>query len=228
MDYIHLTDECPIFAQIPTKFKSAALILHPFIQMPLEWEKKKKQNPFVHIYPSDEEMLELGKAISWGEVMGMSGLKTYHEVAIALLSSIGALSYKYTRQDLVNIIDNRLKPSIYFPLEDTTPVYVLEDVLSVLAKNGATTFHYSEPLLGMKGILSIEETKPLDIIELAEKELLLIDENEEFAFMNIYDSFVTLFMSTEEHIKEIIEERNWEAIVCNERTKTGWYFDSTC
>ncbi|PGK51804.1 hypothetical protein CN918_28850 [Priestia megaterium] len=225
MDYIWLTDESPILSQIPTKFKSAALILHPFIQMSLEWEETKKQNPFTHVYPDDEEMLKLGKPVSWSEIMNMSGLNSYHEVALSLLSSIGALSTRYARRKSKNILKLRLEPGVYFPPEDTTPVYILEDVLKVMSRNGAATFHYSEPLCGKDGVLYIEETIPLDIIDLAEKELILIDENKDFVFMNMYDSFVTLFISTEENIEEIIKEQNWEAIICDNNTTTNWYFE---
>ncbi|GMB75753.1 hypothetical protein BCER1_21540 [Bacillus cereus] len=38
LDYIWLDDKSPILEQLPRNFKSAAILLHPFIQMPLEWE----------------------------------------------------------------------------------------------------------------------------------------------------------------------------------------------
>ena len=44
LDYILLDDKSPILAQLPSTFKSAAILLHPFVQMPLGWEKSMRKN----------------------------------------------------------------------------------------------------------------------------------------------------------------------------------------
>lgn len=79
LDYIWLDDKPPILYQLPRRFKSAAPLLHPFVQMPPGWEKTKRKNPFEHIYPDDEEILTLGKSVSWQEVMTNSDLDSYKE-----------------------------------------------------------------------------------------------------------------------------------------------------
>ena len=42
LDYIWLDDKSPILSQLPNNFKSAAILLHPFIQMPFGWGKNKR------------------------------------------------------------------------------------------------------------------------------------------------------------------------------------------
>ena len=44
LDYIWLDDKSPILEQLPRNFKSAAILLHPFIQMPLGWEKSVRKD----------------------------------------------------------------------------------------------------------------------------------------------------------------------------------------
>jgi hypothetical protein len=43
-DYIWYDEKSPILSQLPKNFKSAAILLHPLIQMPLRWEKNKFTN----------------------------------------------------------------------------------------------------------------------------------------------------------------------------------------
>lgn len=66
-------------------FKSAAILLHPFVQMPSGWEETMRKNPWQHIYPSDEETFNIGKTVSWREIMSYSGLKAYKELLCNLV-----------------------------------------------------------------------------------------------------------------------------------------------
>jgi len=54
LDYIWIDGDLPILSQLPNDFNSAAILFHPFIQMPSGWEKSKRANPYQHIYPNDE------------------------------------------------------------------------------------------------------------------------------------------------------------------------------
>ncbi len=44
LDYIWLDDKSPILVQLPSNFKSAAILLHPFVQMPLGWENSVRKD----------------------------------------------------------------------------------------------------------------------------------------------------------------------------------------
>ncbi|WP_255286066.1 DUF2711 family protein [Priestia megaterium] len=52
LDYIWIDGDLPILSQLPNDFNSAAILFHPFIQMPFGWDKSKRENPYQHIYPS--------------------------------------------------------------------------------------------------------------------------------------------------------------------------------
>jgi len=45
MEYIWL-DESPILKQVSKGFKSAAILFHPFVQMPKNWTENKKNASF--------------------------------------------------------------------------------------------------------------------------------------------------------------------------------------
>lgn len=214
LEYIRL-DNSPILSQI-SNFKSAAILLHPFVQMPDGWEKSKRQRPFQHIYPSDEEIVTIGKPISWNQISQQSGL-TLQEVGIAIHD------HQNKRPDLTNQLLACFDCDFYYPREDKLSVFLLNDILNVLGSKGADFVFYSAPLEGEKGRLNIEEIKSVEVSDLSPAEIMLVDENLEFAFFSEYDAYTTMFLTNHDNIDEIIRTMNWEAIICDNNTTPTWF-----
>ncbi|MDX8363356.1 DUF2711 family protein [Cytobacillus sp. IB215316] len=213
LDYIWIDDKSPILSQLPNNFKSAAILLHPFIQMPWGWENSKGKSTREHIYPSDKEALLRGKPVRWEEIVHQSGLKNIEEMAIALKTSIVAISREYAKEDLAEKLNLGIKVDQYYPDEDFTSVFLVSDLLHVLSSKGATRLYYSYPLLDKFGALEMKNINPLDVCQLSLNELMITDENMDFAFMNVSDSFITIFMTKHDNIIDIIKSVNCEAIV---------------
>ncbi|MDC7783381.1 DUF2711 family protein [Priestia megaterium] len=225
LDYIRLDWDLPILPQLPRGFKSAAILLHPFVQMPLGWEKSKRENPYQHIYPSDEEMIDLGEPILWKEIMAESNLKSYEELSLALHTSTGALRYKYERKDLANLLNSYLEitPDLYYPDSDRTSLFIIDSLLKVLCSKNANTLYFSEPIYGMNGSFKAQDKSSLEIGNLSPNDLIITDENMDFAFMSIYDSFTTLLMAKDINIENTIRSVNLEAVLCDKETSLSWF-----
>ncbi|MGM1513212.1 DUF2711 family protein [Bacillus cereus group sp. BceL212] len=223
LDYIWLNDKIPILNQLPNNFKSAAILTHPFVQMPLGWEQTKRKNPHQHIYPSDEEILKLGIPIKWDKMINNCGLTNHKELAIALKTSIGALRKKYAKEDLADKLNSKFKPDLYYPAEDSTSVFLISDILKILGSKRANHLYFSAPVIEDAGVLKINDITSLEICDLSPNELILTDENMDFAFMSVYDSFITLFLAKNENINDIVQLMNLEAIICDEKTYINWY-----
>lgn len=223
LDYIWVDDKSPILKQIPKNFKSAAILLHPFVQMPSGWEETVRKTPHEHIYPNNEEIFNIGKPISWRKIMNLSGLKSYKEIAVALLTSTGAFRKKYERADLANKLNSTLNQDLYYPAEDSTSVFLLESLLTVLCSKGAHKLYFSEPIFGKNGSLNLNKTTPIEICNLSGNELIVNDENMDYAFLSLFDSFTTLLIKKDENIEHIVQLMNCEAIVCNDKTFIDWY-----
>ncbi|PGQ16939.1 hypothetical protein COA09_03105 [Bacillus cereus] len=215
LDYIWLDDKSPILEQLPSTFKSAAILLHPFVQMPLGWEKSVRKRPYEHIYPSAEEIIHNGKSVSWKEMMSYSGLHSYAELAMAMLTSIGAYTEEYKREDLAKKLYSNLKKDLYYPTEDYTSIFLLHKLLKLLGSKGAKNLYFSEPILDTNGLLEVNNTTPLDIWDIS---------NNEYALMSIFDSFTTLLLAKEENIEYIVHSMNVEAVICDKKTMIDWYF----
>lgn len=221
MDYIWFDDKSSIINQLPRNFKSAAIILSPFIQMSSNWVNFKQKNRFEVKYPSDEEILRYGKAISWKTIEQESSFNNHKELAVALKTSILALKPEYSRIDLMEKIN--LKRNIYYPSGDSLSPLLIKDFLNVISSKGANNLYFSAPTQIKSGILQIKTTTSLDICDISNGELMLADENFEFAFLSLYDSFSTLFITREKNIASVVQTLNWEAVVCDDNTRLNWY-----
>ncbi|OES45449.1 DUF2711 family protein [Domibacillus iocasae] len=223
LDYIWLNDKSSILKQLPGNFKSAALLLHPFVQMPSGWEKTIRKNSYQHIYPSDEEIITLGKCVPWRKMISDSGLNSYKELALALITSIGAFNKEYERKDLANKLNLNLNPDFFYPTEDSTSVFLMDSLLKVIGSKGAKKLYFSDPISDNNGLLNINDTSSLDICNLSGLELIVADENTDYGFMSLYDSFTTLLFAKDESIEDIVQLMNWEAIICDQKTSIDWY-----
>lgn len=224
IDYIWFNDKSPLLNQLPVEFKWAAIILHPFHQMPPGWADSKSQNGHERPFLSDEELLKNGKPITWETVRQESGMASLEEVGIALKTYIGALSKGYARSDLDDKLISYCNRDLYYPDEDTTSVLLMEDLLKVLGSKGARKLIYTDPLQEKKGTVEIQNITPLNIKDLALKEMIIADENMDFAYMSRLDSFITILMARENTLKEIVEAMKFEALLCDENTNINWCF----
>ncbi|MEH7143205.1 MULTISPECIES: DUF2711 family protein [Priestia] len=171
LDYIWIDGDLPILSQLPNDFNSAAILFHPFIQMPSGWEKSKRANPYQHIYPNDE----------------------YKKLA----------SYvKYN-------------PDFYHPEEDRTSLFILNGLIKILCSKGANTLYISEPIHDTNGSFKVNDISSLEMANLSPNESIITDENMDFAFMGIYDSFITLLLAKDTNIEDTIKSQNLEALICS-------------
>ena len=223
LNYIWLDDKSSIINQLPRKFKSAAILLHPFIQMPLGWEQNKRKNEFEHIYPTDAEILLSGKPVSWETIVHQSGLRNIEELAIALKTSIGALRKEYAREDLADKLNSSIKSDLYYPNEDFPTVFLVNDLLTVLSSKGAKSFSFSDPIQDKSGNVDFKNLDPSKVSELAQNEVIIADEHLDYAFMNVIDSFITIIMAKDFSINDIVKSMKWEALECNKNTNINWY-----
>jgi hypothetical protein len=204
LDYIWLDDKSPILNQLPNNFKEAAILPHSFVQMPTGWKQTKQIDSKENYYPTDEEILNQGNRVLWKTVINESGLESFEELELALKTSIYALKKKFERIDLANKLNANLKSKCYYTTEEQISLFLIEDLLKILGPKGAEKIYFSETIFDQSGVLKIKDITPLDICKLSNGELIITtDENMDYAFMSVYDSFYTLFFSKRRASKKL-------------------------
>jgi len=212
----------PILEQLPEGYRSAALLLHPFIQMPDGWKQTKKRwwRPRKHIYPTDTEKLEEGKPVAWKDIMRRSGLNSHEKIGIALdcsdHSSEHDVSYAKER------LQSALEEDTFEPENMTMCVLTANKVLNFLKKRGTGHIHLSEPQEGEEETIELNTLSPEDLMYWAPAEWMMADDDGQFIFWSDYDSSVTLFMAAEADIRPLVKELDCEAIICDSRTQLNW------
>lgn len=224
MEYIWLHDQSPILEQVSGNFKSAAILLHPFAKMSCNWKQEK--NTLLHNYPSKEQCLISGKAISWKKIIELTDLCSYEEIALGLMTSISRFYPEYAREDLAEKLKGGLDSSFYYTSDDCTSIFLLQKMIEIYEALGVTNIFYGDPISGHKGEIDISSATPLVLAKIAERECLFIDEHANVAFLSIFDSFTTLLLCKDDNVKQLIKHFDLEAIVCDDSTKMGWYFDN--
>lgn len=224
ISYIWLKDNKPILSQVQENFKSAAILTNPFILMPTDRIKNCELESEEHYYPSHKDILDFGKAISWKEIIDNTGLASFSELAIALKTSISAFKKEYRREDLSDKLNRNLKEGIFYPNEDIISEFIIKDIIKLLSINGSDRVYFSNPIDNQSGFLNIKEINPIEICRMYDKEILLCDENMNYAFMSLYDSFITLLLCKNSDAINVVTKMGWEAIVCKTNTYVDWYF----
>lgn len=223
LDYIWLNDETSILEQVQGKFNSAAIVTNPFIQMPRGWTHRTKKNNLEHIYPTNKEIFDLSRPVSWSQMIKSVGLNDLSSLALAMKTCIGALKEKYARRDLADKLVNNMNEDMYFPNEDHISHYFLPDIVSYFRSNGDKVIYFSEPIFDARGELNADNITSLELSDLAPTEIIITNKTNSIAFMSVYDSFITLLLHKENDISEVINKLGWEAITCSRDTKINWY-----
>lgn len=117
LETLHFEEGVPILRQLPKPFTSAAFLLHPFVRMPDGREEQKRKRPYEHMYPSDEEIIAMGRPVSWKTVMTVCGLRSEKETA---------LRDEYAHPESARLF-NRLHPDLYLPSDDVTSPFLFRD-----------------------------------------------------------------------------------------------------
>lgn len=213
LKYIWLDFSKPILPQLPAPFRSAALLFHPFIEMPKWWVLKYKRDDF---YPTNEEILQYGTPVTWSRICEICKFPTIDVLLFALMSNIFALSDQFERQDLATQLSKNLPETIFIPNSDVTSPFLWKHFIDLLKSTGSNSLYWTDPIHSQSMTFPIGYADPLHLSQLSTHVLLVSGDPTRFAFMSQYDSFVTVFLSSEESIEPLIEHYQFEAIICDE------------
>jgi hypothetical protein len=175
-------------------------------------------------YPSDKEIFENGKTISWKKVIDGSGLAENSELNKALRTSIGALRPIFRKLELAEKLYNyTTNQNIWQPIEGK---------FGLLSK---VAIYKTFKLLNKNQVIVTDEhcetTKTLELDQLTDFEFAekitfedyhLYSLDKELLFTIEWDSFFFLIASGTEKMNKIISENLFEGFLGNEKTEHEW------
>lgn len=203
----------PILSQIPDYYKSAALILHPFVEMPERFTD----------YPTTEQQMQYGKPIPWETVCQLCHFKRKEDVLLALLTDSDALLEPFARPDLAEQLHKHLPEHIFYPTSDETSPLLWPAFLKLLIKNKSKKLYWSSPIIQQSSVLPLDFVDPQLFVNLPEQELLVSNETLSTVWLSRFDSFVTTYLSSTVLDEQLLKSLGLETIICNEHTPL-WFW----
>ncbi len=175
-------------------------------------------------YPSDEEIFETGKVITWETIIKGAELTDYSELNKALKTSIGALRQIFRKPELTkklnDFTDSR---NIWHPTEggfDTLSKVAIYKTFKLLEKNQIVVtdeFYETTSILELDKLTDFEFSEKVNY-----KDYYLYSSDKEVLFTIEWDSFFFLIATDSEKMKKISEESLFEGFLCNDKTQHEW------
>ena len=117
-------------------------------------------------YPTDEEIFENGKKVTWKEVIQNSKLNDNKELNKALMTSIGAFKKKLEREDLLEILNQHSdKNNIWHPSEGAFDVFTKSSIFELFKLTGIEEVVVEDEFYENKKTIDLTNTNKIDFCE---------------------------------------------------------------
>lgn len=178
-------------------------------------------------YPSDEEITQNGKKITWKEVIQNAKLNDNKELNKALMTSIGAFKKKLQREDLLEILNQYSdKNNIWHPTEGTFDFFTKSSIFEILKSNGISKVNVEDEFYENKKTIDLNDLSKNDFCDKIDfKDYYIYDKNKSILFAISWDYFF-FFIAIKEKVfsKESIETK-LEGFWADEKCSHLWTWE---
>ncbi len=246
-------EETPVFKHY-SEFDSVYVGLLPFFKLDKEHcdtnsskevisldEARKKDEIFEKIenysnmtiyssnecYPTDEEIIQHGKKITWNEVIQNTKLNDCKELNKALMTSIGAFKKKLERQDLLKVLNQFSdKNNIWHPTEGTFDFFTKSSIFELLILTGIEEVVVEDEFYENKKTIDLTKTNKIDFCEKIDfKDYYIYDKNKSILFAISWDYFFYFAAINEKVFSKKSIESNLEGFWADEKCSHLWTWE---
>ena len=178
-------------------------------------------------YPTDEEISQNGKKVTWNEIIQNTKLNDHKEMNKALMTSIGAFKKKLQREDLLEILNQYTeKENIWHPAEGAFDFFSKSSIYDILKSNGITDIEVEDEFYENKKTIDLNDLTQSDFCEKIDiKDYYIYDKDKSILFAISWDYFF-FFIAIKERVflKKSIET-NFEGFWADEKSSHLWTWD---
>lgn len=178
-------------------------------------------------YPTDEEIIQHGKKITWNEVIQNTKLNDYKELNKALMTSIGASKKKLERQDLLKVLNQYSdKNNIWHPTEGTFDFFTKSSIFELLTLTGIEEVVVEDEFYENKKTIDLTKTNKIDFCEKIDfKDYYIYDKNKSILFAISWDYFFYFAAINEKVFSKKSIESNLEGFWADEKCSHLWTWE---
>lgn len=178
-------------------------------------------------YPTDEEISQNGKRVTWKEVILNTNLNNNKELNKALMTSIGAFKKKLQREDLLKILNQYSdKNNIWHPSEGAFDFFTKSSIFEILKSNGISKVDVEDEFYENKKTIDLNDLTQNDFCDKIDfKDYYIYDNNKSILFAISWDYFF-FFVAINERVflKESIETK-FEGFWADEKSSHLWTWE---
>ncbi len=178
-------------------------------------------------YPTDEEITQHGKKVTWKEVIHSTKLNDYKELNKALMTSIGAFKKKLERQDLLKVLNQYSdKNNIWHPREGTFDFFTKSSIFEILTLNGIDEVVVEDEFYENKKTIDLTNTNKTDFCEKIDfKDYYIYNRNKSILFAISWDYFFYFTAINEKVFSKKSIESNLEGFWADEKCSHLWTWE---
>lgn len=178
-------------------------------------------------YPTDEEISQNGRKVTWEEVILNTNLNDIKELNKALMTSIGAFKKELQREDLLDILNQYSdKNNIWHPSEGAFDFFTISTIFEILKSIGITKVNVEDEFYENKKEIDLNDLTQNDFCEkIYFKDYYIYDNNKSILFAISWDYFF-FFVAINERVfsKESIETK-FEGFWADEKSSHLWTWE---
>ena len=178
-------------------------------------------------YPTDEQISQNGKKVTWKEVIQNTKLNDYKELNKALMTSIGAFKKKLERQDLLKVLNQYSdKNNIWHPTEGTFDFFTKSSIFELLTLNGIEEVLVEDEFYENKKIIDLTSSNKSDFCEKIDfKDYYIYNKNKSILFAISWDYFFYFIAINEKVFSKKSIESNFEGFWADEKSSHLWTWE---
>jgi hypothetical protein len=178
-------------------------------------------------YPSDEEIIQHGKKVTWKEIIQNTKLDDNKELNKALMTSIGAFKKKLQREDLLEILNQYSdKNNIWHPSEGAFDLFTKSSIFEILKSNGISKIIVEDEFYENKKTIDLNDLTQNDFREKIDfKDYYIYDKNKSILFSISWDYFFFFIAINEKVFSKKSIEKYIEGFWADEKCSHLWTWE---
>lgn len=178
-------------------------------------------------YPTDEEITQNGKKVTWKEVIQNTRLNDNKELNKALMTSIGAFKKKLQREDLLEILNQYSdKNNIWHPTEGAFDFFTKSSIFEILKSSGISKVDVEDEFYENKKTIDLNDLAKNDFCDKIDfNDYYICDKNKSILFAISWDFFFYFIAVNEKVFSKESIETNFEGFWANEKSNHLWTWE---
>lgn len=199
-------------------FEEIFIFFHPFIKpKTLEYQLFKPST-----YPTKNDIIENCEAITWEQILKITGIDSFRRLDIGLRTLISGLKPKFANKDVAKVIESVcVEKRIVPPTEGFFPEFLMNVILQQIIREGHEWIWCGDEFSTERKLEYIDDLIA-DNNAFRNEHINLFTNDNKILITTHWDSHFSMLCSDKGTVNRIVKSCNLEGFYCSENTEIYW------